>query len=125
VPNVTNAKRHQRQMRLPLVGREGQKVLSGIAAVVGATGDEGRVAARYLAGAGVGRITVRDPDVAAAGQRVDASVTIVVAPVAEPAPMQELDELDPAARAVARGARAAAQVLVAALRAPRPEVKGG
>lgn len=112
-------------MRLPLVGREGQKVLSGIAAVVGATGDEGRVAARYLAGAGVGRITVRDPDVAAAGQRVDASVTIVVAPVAEPAPMQELDELDPAARAVARGARAAAQVLVAALRAPRPEVKGG
>ncbi len=108
--------RHQRQMRLPIIGREGQKALAELGAQVAATGDEGIVAARYLAGAGIGRLIVATPESADAARRLDATVSVEIGPALEPPPaMTELDDLDPAARAVARGARTAARILVAAL----------
>ena len=118
---MTSAKRHQRQMRLPMIGREGQRVLGELHARVGASGDEGIVAARYLAGAGVGRLTVVDAEVAASAHRLDAGVTTTIEPgIAAAPPMAELDDMDPAARSVARGARTAVRILVGALGSGRP-----
>ncbi|SLN64128.1 putative adenylyltransferase/sulfurtransferase MoeZ [Aquimixticola soesokkakensis] len=55
--------RYARQMRVPEVGSAGQARLSGAHAVIVGLGGLGCPALHYLAGAGVGRITVFDPDI--------------------------------------------------------------
>ncbi|SLN36155.1 putative adenylyltransferase/sulfurtransferase MoeZ [Pseudoruegeria aquimaris] len=59
--------RYARQMILPEVGPEGQQRLSGAHALVVGAGGLGAAALPYLVGAGLGHITLVDPD------RVDAS----------------------------------------------------
>lgn len=106
-------------MRLALVGSEGQGRIAAASVVVGASGDEGLVAARYLAGAGVGRITVTDAAIAAGARAIDAEIAVDEGAIEDASPMADLDGLDPAARAVARGARRAVRALVAVLGAER------
>ncbi len=54
--------RYARQVRLPGVGPEGQRRLAGAAVLVIGAGGLGCPALQYLAGAGVGRLTVGDGD---------------------------------------------------------------
>ncbi len=54
--------RYSRQILLPRIGVEGQERLRGAHALIVGAGGLGGPAALYLAGAGVGRITVADPD---------------------------------------------------------------
>ena len=59
--------RYARQVKLPGVGPEGQRRLAGAAVLVIGAGGLGCPALQYLAGAGIGRLTVGD------GDRVDRS----------------------------------------------------
>jgi molybdopterin/thiamine biosynthesis adenylyltransferase len=59
---MANPLRYSRQTRLPGWGQDGQDALSASAALVVGLGGTGTVAARHLAGAGVGRIGLSDPD---------------------------------------------------------------
>ncbi len=54
--------RYSRQILLPQVGIEGQERLRNSHALVVGVGGLGGPAAMYLAGAGVGRLTIADPD---------------------------------------------------------------
>ncbi|WP_207382968.1 HesA/MoeB/ThiF family protein [Pseudaestuariivita atlantica] len=54
--------RYARQMLLPEVGAEGQARLAGAHVLVVGAGGLGCAALPYLAGAGLGRITILDPD---------------------------------------------------------------
>jgi len=109
--------RHDRQSRLAGVGAAGQQRIAAALVDVQADGLAGEVAARYLAGAGVGRLHVRDRALAQAAASVDPSVRVEVG--ASPAPAAtagpSTDELpgfrDPSARDVARGAREALRAL--------------
>lgn len=110
--------RHHRQMRLPLVGKSGQRAIAEATIDVPAAGVEGEIMARYLAGAGVAKLRTVDEASAAAARAIDAAVSASPSPShapLEPEPMTELDDLDPAARDVARGARGAVRALVRVL----------
>lgn len=107
--------RHHRQMRLPIVGKSGQRAIAEASLVVPAAGVEGEIMARYLAGAGVTKLRTADDAAAVAARAIDAKVEASAgAPIATE-PMTDLDDLDPAARDVARGARAAVRALVGVL----------
>ncbi len=122
--------RHGRQARLAEVGATGQARIVAAAIDVPMVGLPGEVAARYLAGAGVGRLRVRSAAVAAAASSIDPSVRVDLEDVASHhEPMDEgegsassvtsselaLDLRDPVARDMALGARVALRALRAVL----------
>jgi hypothetical protein len=103
--------RHDRQARLADVGAAGQGRIAAATVEVRTEGLAGEVATRYLAGAGVGELCVRDRALAAAALSIDPSLRVEVdgarCALAE-APGDAADGVrDPRARAVARGAREA------------------
>jgi hypothetical protein len=111
--------RHVRQARLLEVGVSGQERIGRADVTVPFVGLAGAVAARYLAGAGVGRLRLADDAVARHALATDASVRVDVdvrsCEVAGPSPFRLRDRV---ADDVARGAHAA---LVALRRAMEME----
>ena len=105
--------RHSRQTRLAGVGAAGQARLAAAHVVVTERALAGWVMTRYLAGAGVGSLTVAEAAHEAAARATDDGVRVQREgrEDGEPAADADLDTLDPAARAVARGARAALRAL--------------
>jgi len=100
--------RHGRQSRLREIGDAGQARIAGASAVVASRGLAAEVEARYLAGAGVARLCVRDEATAEAARSVDARARIEVDPALPDAPSALPFALaHPSARAVASGAHAA------------------
>jgi hypothetical protein len=115
--------RHARQAKLADVGARGQARIARAVVGVRLDGFAAEVAARYLAGAGVACVRVRDEAVAGAARAIDPGVhvevdpSIGVDPVAK-TPTSGLRDL--AAGDFDRGARAALRALRAALE-DRPE----
>jgi hypothetical protein len=125
--------RHDRQARLPGVGTVGQERISAAIVEVQSEGLAGEVAVRYLAGAGVGGLRVRDRALAAAAGSIDPAVRVAIDDAAarvetdtgdasastgacsDPTDEAFADLRDPAAREVARGAREALRALRAVL----------
>ena len=105
--------RHDRQARLAGVGAAGQERIGTATVEVQSVGLAGEVAARYLAGAGVSGLRVRERALAEAASSIDPSVRVVID--AECAARASVDEpvgfRDPGAREVARGAREALRAL--------------
>jgi hypothetical protein len=111
--------RHSRQTRLAEVGAAGQARLAKATAAVRLDGLSGNVAARYLAGAGLGLVRVRNQRTASAVAAVDPAVRAVVEPELRDADVVDAFDLrDPIARELARGARAALQAIRIALADP-------
>lgn len=117
--------RYGRQIRLAEVGLAGQARISAARIDVPMVGLAGDVAARYLAGAGVGFLHVRSPAVAAAATAIDPGVHVEIEDISDDrshhAPASMSDESafnfrDPVAREVARGARFALRALRAVLK---------
>jgi hypothetical protein len=103
--------RHSRQARLAEVGARGQERIARACVEVPFDGFAGEVAARYLAGAGVGALRVRDRSLAAAARAVDPAVNVEVVPT-----LAVQEESDPrlqhdVSRELARGARWALEIL--------------
>jgi hypothetical protein len=94
---------------------EGQERIATAAVTVPLDGVAGEVAARYLAGAGVGSLRVRSAAAGAAARAIDARVRVEVVPGIEPAQGADLPLEDPAAGDVARGALFALRALREAL----------
>ena len=114
--------RHDRQARLAEVGAAGQSAIAAATVDVETHGLAAEVAARYLAGAGVGRLRVGDRAVAGAAGSIDPAVQveIVASGPASPSSDAALETAtddpsfalrDPSAREVARGARDALRAL--------------
>jgi hypothetical protein len=107
--------RHGRQDRLAEIGSQGQARIAAATADVRLTGLAGEVATRYLAGAGVGRLRVREAGLVVVASAVDPDVRVEVvdAGAGASAPPGDGDFAfrDPAAAAVAHGAREALRVL--------------
>ncbi len=104
-----SAYRHTRQVRLAEVGEEGQVRLARATVTVRGLAASGAIEARYLAGAGIGALRVREIAHAEAARAIDAAVRIEdAAAVGAPDPCAsspiEALGLDPAAYDVARGA---------------------
>jgi hypothetical protein len=110
--------RHHRQSKLAQVGDSGQARIGRAQVDLGLEGFAGEVAARYLAGAGVGCVRVRDERTASAARAVDPSVRVEVAPSIPAAQGEAIDLHDPVACDLARGARAALRALRATLEGP-------
>jgi hypothetical protein len=108
--------RHIRQTRLREIADGGQRRIGAATAVVASSGFAAEIEARYLAGAGFGRVVVVDETSAAAARAVDPSVVVELRHVDEPArgaPFAD-EVIDPSARALAEGAyRALAAVRAA------------
>jgi hypothetical protein len=107
--------RHSRQERLIGVGVDGQARIARAHVDVGLSDQAAEVAVRYLAGAGVGGVSVRTAALGAAARAVDGRVAVHVDPDLAPAPPFELDVRDRAARDVAEGAIFALRALRSAL----------
>jgi hypothetical protein len=107
--------RHRRQARLAEVGARGQERLAGARVEVRVEGLAAHVAVRYLAGAGVGELRVRDESLAAAARAVDPVVGVGVDVGLPVEPGEAFDLSDPAARAVAAGAMMALDAMKSAL----------
>ncbi len=105
------ADRHARQIRLAEVGEEGQARLERASAPITERGVAGETMARYLTAAGIGTLTVDDDTHEQAVRAMSDATGVVRGPVGAPAPDGDLDDLHPAARDVARGARGAVRVL--------------
>src|SRR5579859_7765364 len=116
--------RYVRQMRLIEVGAEGQARLARARVEIRVGGLAGEVAARYLAGAGIGSLRVSDPACADAARAIDPTVRIEPLSRCEAsAPREELALADPSARDLARGSLLALRAVRAALDGsaePRP-----
>jgi hypothetical protein len=108
--------RHIRQVRLIEVGAAGQARLASYQAEVPGVGLRARVAARYLAGAGITRLRVADAATAAEALAVDPSVQTEVDPaLACSQASARLALGDPVASQVAEGAMDALRAFRAAL----------
>ena len=111
--------RYARQIKLAEVGALGQERIAQATGTVHGQGPSAAVEARYLAGAGFGKLVVGDERVARAARDVDPAVDVVIA-VDDPTAVADghaFDELVPAARDVALGAyRALAQIRALVLR---------
>jgi hypothetical protein len=117
--------RYARQTKLAGVGEPGQLRITNARVDVPLDGLAGEVAARYLAGAGVGRLCVRDSRIAAAARAVDPAVSVEVTASSSPAASRAFraggDAVgasplrDPSAQAVERGARFALDALRAVI----------
>jgi len=109
--------RHARQSKLVEIGPGGQARIAGARVDVALDGVAAEVAARYLAGAGVGGLRVRSQGTAAAARAVDASIPVEVWPSVEasPEPTALASLRDPAARALGQGALVALEALRGAL----------
>jgi hypothetical protein len=110
--------RFGRQSKLAEVGAAGQERIARSEVDVGLGGLAGEVAVRYLAGAGVGHLRVRDERLARAARDIDAAVVVEVTqrswPTAEDGArdfLSRLDLRDDAARDVATGAYEALRAL--------------
>jgi hypothetical protein len=103
--------RHTRQSRLAEVGARGQERIRQACVEVPFEGFAGEIAARYLAGAGVGALRVRDPSLAAAARDIDPAVNVEVAPALAARGGWDPELQHHAARELARGARWALDVL--------------
>jgi hypothetical protein len=68
--------RHARQLRLAEVGEAGQRRLAESACVVRGHGLAAKIEARYLVGAGVGRLLVPSEEVARSARQLDASADV-------------------------------------------------
>jgi hypothetical protein len=113
--------RHARQARLADVGSAGQGRIASSRVTVEGDGLAAVVAGRYLAGAGVAAVRVRSAAIAAAVRGVDPSVGIAIDPAIDGRLDEGWDLRDPAARAVATGARAALRALRRSLETPARE----
>jgi molybdopterin/thiamine biosynthesis adenylyltransferase len=98
-------KRHGRQVRLVEVGDAGQARIANASVEIRLDGGAADAAARYLAGAGVSRICVRDAGLADVIRAIDPAVQVVVDErLAPEAAVAVIPLRDPAARDLARGA---------------------
>jgi hypothetical protein len=107
--------RHARQERLAGVGVDGQARIAGASVDVGLDGFAAEVAARYLAGAGVATIRVREAALGEGARALDARVGVAVEPALPAAEDDEIDLRHPVARDLARGALHALYLVRAAL----------
>jgi hypothetical protein len=103
--------RHSRQTRLTGVGAEGQTRIARASVDVGLDGFAAEVAARYLAGAGVGCVRLRAEELGRGARASDGGVRIEVEPGLADVPGDALDLGDPAAVELARGALCALRAL--------------
>lgn len=101
--------RFARQAKLVEVGEAGHGRIAASHPRITDGGFAGVVAARYLAGAGVARLTVASEAQREAALEVSASVEVSIAEAGEP--IGGYDDLTPAARDVARGAAFALEQL--------------
>jgi hypothetical protein len=128
--------RHARQICLIEVGLAGQARLASACAEVRLGSFAGQVAALYLAGAGMGRIRVRDTALAGAVRALDSDARVEVIPELEPREdgtsaasperglhrVEAFDLVDPAARELAAGALEALRAIRTALEDSPPHL---
>jgi hypothetical protein len=107
--------RYGRQSRLAEVGLSGQARLRESLVEVPATGLAAQVAVRYLAGAGVGRLRVRDATLGESARGVDPAVVVDVDVRLPVHAVEGLDLQHRASRDVAAGALTALRALRSAL----------
>jgi hypothetical protein len=113
--------RHARQAKLADVGPAGQARIARAIVSVGLDGFAAEVAARYLAGAGVACVRLRDAALAGGARAIDPGVRVEVDPSLGVDTADAAGETaaagirDPAAADFGRGARAALRALRAAL----------
>ena len=114
--------RHARQAKLPEVGAAGQQRIAQALVDVCLEGPAADIAARYVAGAGVAGVRVRDAALADGARAIAPALLVEVDP-ALPLDVSEgggFDLRDAACRDLARGAHAALRALRAALRQGAP-----
>lgn len=108
--------RHGRHTTLGEVGAAGQARIEAARAEVRLDGLAAQVAVRYLAGAGVGCLRVRDESLARLALAVDPNIRVEIDPTLEADPQDDpLGGRDSVARDLARGAHHALGALRSAL----------
>jgi sulfur-carrier protein adenylyltransferase/sulfurtransferase len=108
--------RHGRQMRLAGVGPDGQAMIKRARIDVPLNGLAAEVAVRYLAGAGVGLLRVRDPHLVEIAKAIDPSTVVEVdARIEATDPPAAFGLVDPVSQEVALGAHVALTGLRAVL----------
>ena len=107
------ASRHSRQTKLIEIGDAGQAKIAAATVEVRGSGPAAAVEARYLAGAGVGKLRVESDAMAEAARALDRAVVVVVDASlttmtgADDASVAAFGLRDASARAVASGAHRA------------------
>jgi hypothetical protein len=111
-----SVERFDRQVRLAEIGAAGQARISGALISVGLDDLATDIAVRYLAGAGVRGVRVRDVALAEGARAIAPGIRVEVDP-ALPVDAEALafDIRDPTCRDICRGAHAALRALRAAL----------
>jgi hypothetical protein len=116
--------RYVRQAKLVEVGAAGQARIVRAVVDVRLEGAAADIAARYLGGAGVAGVRVRDAAIASGARTLAPSLRVEVDPLLAPEPPEQeedaFDLRDPACRDLVRGACAALRALRAALAVDDP-----